>query len=109
MACAYDPMSQKVMIFGGWNGLWLRDTWTYDGTTWTEVFNPVSPSRRAGHAMAYDAVEHVVVMFGGWDGHQYLDDTWLWDGATSTWTQVVPNRALLPVDHATQLEVDNEL
>jgi len=36
--------------------------------------------------MAYDEVTHQVVMFGGYDGSSYLGDTWVWDGATSSWS-----------------------
>jgi hypothetical protein len=100
MACAYDPVSQKVVMFGGWDGLWLRDTWTYDGTTWTQVQSSISPGPRAGHGMAYDAVERVVVLFGGFDGTACHSDTWLWDGASSTWTQAAPDQPLLELTGA---------
>jgi hypothetical protein len=37
--------------------------------------------------MAFDRRTNKLVMFGGFDTNQYLQDTWLWDGAASTWTQ----------------------
>src|SRR5437762_6158578 len=40
--------------------------------------------------MAYDAVSKKVVLFGGWMGTAVLGDTWLWDGATMTWTRARP-------------------
>ena len=40
--------------------------------------------------MAYDRASRKLVLFGGYDGTQFLGDTWLWDGATSTWTQANP-------------------
>lgn len=87
-AMAYDPVSQRLVLFGG-GGVKqnLNDTWTFDGTTWTEMVTPVAPPRRNGASMAYDRITHKMVMFGGFDVNQYLGDTWLWDGATSTWTQ----------------------
>ena len=43
--------------------------------------------------MAYDRNIRKVVLFGGYNGSQYLGDTWLWDGATSTWTQAKPTHS----------------
>jgi hypothetical protein len=40
--------------------------------------------------MAFDRVTRELVLFGGFDGTHYLGDTWLWDGATSSWTQAHP-------------------
>src|SRR3982750_535832 len=87
----YDAVSQKVILFGGYNGRsYLNRTWTYDGTTWRRVFTPLAPSPRANAQMAYDQVSRKVVLFGGYNGTSYLRDTWLWDGATSKWTQAAP-------------------
>ncbi len=89
-AMAYDPVSQKVVLFGGEgdNGN-LNDTWTFDGTNWTQVTTPVAPPVRNGATMAFDVPTQKLVMFGGFDVHKFLKDTWVWDGATSTWTQMV--------------------
>ena len=43
--------------------------------------------------MAYDRRTHKAVLFGGYNGRQDLGDTWLWDGTTSTWTQVTPGHS----------------
>jgi hypothetical protein len=33
----FDAANQKVMLFGGWDGRQpLGDTWTWDGSDWTE-------------------------------------------------------------------------
>ena len=93
MACAYDPVSQKVVIFGGYHSTsYLQETWTYDGSTWTLESPRVSPPARAGSSMAYDEVTHQLVLFGGYNG-TYLGDTWLWDGSTSQWTNANPPNA----------------
>ena len=35
----YDAVSQKVILFGGYNGRsYLNGTWTYDGTNWTTFY-----------------------------------------------------------------------
>ena len=45
-AMAYDPVSKKVVMFGGFNDTtYLNDTWTWDGTTWTQA-------KHAGSAFA---------------------------------------------------------
>ena len=90
-ASAYDPVSKKIVIFGGTDEVdQFSDTWTFDGSTWTQVDTSVSPGPRADAAMAYDTKTQKLVMFGGFVGLTLLNDTWLWDGATSTWTQASP-------------------
>ena len=90
-ASAYDPISKKVVVFGGYNanGL-LNETWTFDGAAWQQVKTSVAPSARRSASMAYDLRTHRLVLFGGSTGFALLRDTWLWDGATSTWTQANP-------------------
>jgi len=91
VAMTYDPVSQKTVLFGGYDGRgYLKDTWTFDGSVWTRVKTPTAPPARANAQMAYDIPTQRVVLFGGYNGRQYLGDTWLWDGATLTWTQATP-------------------
>src|SRR5438105_15651547 len=69
---AYDPVSRKVVLFGGFDGTsYLNDTWTFDGTNWTRVTTPVAPPVRVVGAMAFDAVTRKLVLFGGYN-HSYL-------------------------------------
>jgi hypothetical protein len=79
------------VLFGGVGKTFLNDTWTFDGTTWTQQKTRVSPPARTASSMAFDKRTNKLVMFGGFNGKAteagYLRDTWLWDGATSTWTQ----------------------
>lgn len=51
LAMTYDPISGKIIAFGG-----------FDGT---------------GAQMTYDSVIQKIVLFGGFDGTNYLGDTWL--------------------------------
>jgi Galactose oxidase, central domain len=91
LAMTYDQVSQKVILFGGFDGRgYLNDTWTFDGTTWTQVTTPTAPPPRANGQMAYDLRTRKVILFGGYDGQSDLGDTWIWDGLTSTWTQALP-------------------
>jgi hypothetical protein len=89
-AMTYDPVSQKIVMFGGLGANSnLNDTWTFDGTNWTKVNTAVAPPVRNGATMAYDKTTQKLILFGGFDTSTYLQDTWLWDGATSTWSQAV--------------------
>src|SRR5579864_3984439 len=97
-AMAYDPVSKKTVLFGGWDGsTHLKETWTFDGTTWTKQKPSVAPPARAGASMAFDRKTRKLVLFGGFDGANYLGDTWLWNGATSSWKQAHPSSSPTPV------------
>jgi hypothetical protein len=77
----------KAVLFGGHDGANFTDsTWTYNGTTWTQVAIPGSkPSPRSSAAMVYDSVRNICVLHGGQNATGPLADTWTFDGAT--WTQ----------------------
>ncbi|WP_201391755.1 kelch repeat-containing protein [Ktedonobacter sp. SOSP1-52] len=91
---AYDAAIGQLVLFGGFAtgaNSPLNDTWTWDGTTWTQ--HPgMAPSARMNASMAYDAATHTVVLFGGDDMGApipLLTDTWTWDG--TAWTQEHPS------------------
>lgn len=90
---AYDAAHRQVVLFGGHDCSstppcpMFNDTWTWDGTTWTEQHPQRSPPARDGAAMAYDASQGQVVLFGGSAGSA-LGDTWTWDG--QEWTEQAP-------------------
>jgi hypothetical protein len=83
-AMAYDSGRGRVVLFGGYDGSALGDTWEWDGSTWEQVAS-TGPSSRQYPAMAYDAARGRVVLFGGFHLGP-LADTWEWDG--TRWTQV---------------------
>jgi N-acetylneuraminic acid mutarotase len=90
-AAATATLHGTVVLFGGSPNVdasppaaVLGDTWTWDGTAWTQQ-NVTGPSPRAGAAMA--TLGNTVVLFGGGDEHFHqMTDTWSWDG--STWAQL---------------------
>ena len=91
LALTYDPVSGKIIAFGGFAGTsYLNDTWSFDGTSWAQIATQSAPPARAAAQMTYDSVTQKVVLFGGYDGTNYLGDTWLWDGSTLQWTQATP-------------------
>lgn len=79
---AYDAAAGNIVLFGGESstGTYYDDTWTWDGTTWTQQFPPVSPPARNVMGMVYDAATQTVVLFGGINSAGHLGDTWTWDG-----------------------------
>jgi hypothetical protein len=100
-ATAYDLVSQKIVLFGGFNATsYLNETWTFDGITWTQRSTPVALSPRSGAMLAYDFPTGQLVLFGGYDGVQFLGDTWLWDGRTSTWKLASPTSSPQPMSGA---------
>jgi hypothetical protein len=96
-AMTYDGASQKILLFGGFDGANLfGDTWTYDGSTWVQITPPVSPPARMDATMAYDAPTNRVILYGGSGSAPQLGDTWIWNGANSTWTQSVTTGSPAP-------------
>ncbi len=91
---AYDAATSNVVLFGGndsnFNTHALNDTWTWDGTTWTQQHPATSPPARGSAVMAYDAATSNAVLFSGVNSNvtQVFNDTWTWDG--TTWTQQHP-------------------
>ncbi len=91
-AIAYDAGRKTVVMFGGLfvASRALDQTWTWDGTTWTQMRPATSPPARFNHGMTYVAATHSVVLTGGArstpdEGFRALTDTWTWDGVT--WTR----------------------
>jgi hypothetical protein len=90
-AVAYDPVSGAVVVFGGQGAFpnaILGDTWTWDGSQWTQQHPAASPTPRHLALMAYDPSSKKLLLFGGLTSAGWSTETWSWDG--STWTQLSP-------------------
>jgi len=96
---AYDSATSQLILFGGEGGnptigangiTGLNDTWTFNGTTWTQLKPTASPSARYDASLAYDSATSQLILFGGIsaDGSTFYGDTWNWTG--TTWTQLKP-------------------
>jgi hypothetical protein len=113
---AADPANGTVVLFGGLAegncdvSTCSNQTWTWDGTQWTQQTPKHSPPPRNGAAMAYDPATRTVVLFGGWNydasvfppNVAYLGDTWTWNG--KDWTEQRPARS--PGERLTALVTD---
>jgi hypothetical protein len=80
----YDSRREVVVLFGGYDGIGLGDTWEWDGRDWRPRQSPSAPSPRFHASMAYDSHRGVSVLFGGYTNGG-TDQTWEWDG--HDWTQ----------------------
>ena len=97
-AMTYVPSTDTTLLFGGnIDTLGLpgtrqvyeaSDTWSWDGTDWTELHPATSPPPRYDASIAYDAARDEVVLFGGSRIGFAKNDTWVWDG--ETWTEKHP-------------------
>ncbi len=87
---AYDPATDQLVLFGGYNGsAWLADTWTWTGTTWSQLAPATSPTGRTAASFGYDSSSGQMLLFGGQAAASTYDqDTWTWSG--TTWTALSP-------------------
>jgi hypothetical protein len=89
----YEAADGQVVLFGGGFHRLLGDTWTWNGTDWTEQHPAHAPAPRRAMSMAYDEADGRTVLFGGETGSDpfFPRDTWTWDG--TDWTEQHPAHA----------------
>src|SRR5438034_5219113 len=85
-AMAYDPVRNRIVLFGGENDRWqwLNDTWVYDvaSNTWANVTPAASPPPMIeGPRMVYDSVVDRVLLFGA----AGIAQVWSYDPSGNTW------------------------
>jgi hypothetical protein len=90
----YDSINNRVVIYGGYltkNPFeFLNGTWTYSfkENLWTRINVAVDPGPRGATAMAYSPDHKVILLFGGMNTQGRLDDTWVFDCGTESWTKI---------------------
>ena len=105
----YNNHFRKVIVFGGINpesGVQIQaETWIYDPLvdTWTNMSPLTQPVKRFSHSMVYDSSSDRVLLFGGYDKTDNIspfriDDTWIYDLSTNTWTEKSPSTNPSPRD-----------
>ena len=93
----YDPVRDRMVVFGGSNGSLLNDVWALSlagSPVWTKLAPAgTPPSARYEHTALYDPVRDRMVMFGGWDG-TLRNDVWTLSlSGSPAWTQLAPSGA----------------
>ena len=69
---AFDPATGQLILFGGFDGAYQNDTWSWDGTTWTQLFPATSPPGRYDATMAFDQATGQLILFGGTNAVDFL-------------------------------------
>lgn len=91
-AMVYDAAHNRVILFGGYSGTYLSDTWAYDPatSTWANR-NPTNhPTGRESAGLAYDAFNGTTVLFGGTSSAGFEVDTWEYSYTDNQWYQTTP-------------------
>ncbi len=86
-AMAFDANSGQAVLFGGRNNfpfVYFSDTWTWDGTNWSQASPATHPPAGYTIPSAWDPDVGQVILWGP----SSLDGTWTWDG--SSWLQLTP-------------------
>jgi len=90
----YGGAAGRIILFGGWTGAAVKaDTWTYGSATnaWANMTTSSGPAGRMDHAMAYHSGAGKIVLFGGYTDAGFNAETWVYDLASNTWTNVTPS------------------
>jgi hypothetical protein len=87
---AYDPVSGKIVMHGGYGTEYLNETWVYDvgANVWTEAKPWPAPSPRGGHAMVHIG-QGKLLMFGG-EFQPASGETWIYEVQANAWTKLNP-------------------
>jgi putative cell wall-binding protein len=101
----YDAATKQVVMFGGTSqgcgtppgqagflGA-IADTWTWNGSIWTQQHPATVPQNEEGGCAAYDTQTQQYIMYGGYGPFETGpgdpdDETWEWTG--NNWTQLTP-------------------
>ncbi|MBI1796522.1 MAG: hypothetical protein HY076_08035 [Candidatus Eisenbacteria bacterium] len=103
-SAAYDPVRDRVIVFGGQAGNSLNDVWELrlsPALEWHPIFpGGVGPNGRSQQSMIYDPDHDRMIVFGGAD-QSFHSDLWaLWLSGGTGWarlwsTNVGPSNRLL--------------
>jgi hypothetical protein len=92
----YDPQGQRMIVFGGYDGVHYSDVWAMSLTpgseSWSQLFPTGNqPTPRGRHFSTYDPLHHAVIIGFGYDGGSLYDDVWALDLNTLSWSCIVPS------------------
>jgi hypothetical protein len=103
-AMVYDSKNKVTLLFGGQTGSYsegtnMNETWAYHfaKNLWEKLSPKDQPARRLQAQACYDSVNGVMLLCGGHanvypkrDAGEWFDDTWAFDFAANTWTEMSP-------------------
>lgn len=92
----YDPLSDRMVVFGGCTGSWLGDVWALEFSsnppTWHQLTPAWGPTPRCEHTAVYNSIDSTMVVFGGYTGG-IVNDVWklsLNPARPRVWAQLQP-------------------
>jgi hypothetical protein len=87
MSIAYNPISQRTVLFSGSTGVYFTDTWEYNSATnvWTDKTPAASPAPRYGQTLFFNPDSGKVDVFGS-SSNADNEDLWEWNG--TAWNEV---------------------
>jgi hypothetical protein len=87
----YDWADGYVLLFGGYTGVPLGDTWTFENGQWQRLLTDDAPGGRYVAMMTYDFLDQYVLLFGGYNTTSgvYYSDTWSFKGGQ--WSGLSPD------------------
>ncbi len=107
----YDAIQNKTYLFGGNDGIiYFNDVWAFDGTNWSQVtVSGTSPVARTLHVMATNTTENKLYLFGGRavSGSE-LADLWVFDPASSSWTEITATGPVARQAHGLTYDVGKQ-
>jgi hypothetical protein len=94
--------TDKVLLFGGYNGAYYNDTWVYDVSddTWTDMV-PIGdrPSPRHSGALAPIFGTDSVILFGGSTLSGLSNETWIYSFNSNVWARFFPFPAPVAMEY----------
>ena len=96
-AGVHDPVRNRMVVFGGWDGVNSLGTTRALNLGASPAWAPVAtaggpPAGRYAHSMVYDSVRDRMLVFGGRDASpNYFGDVWALSlSGSPTWNQLTP-------------------
>ncbi len=95
MGAVYDPVLQRMLIFGGYNGSYLNDVWELSlgsSPAWAGLTpSGTPPAGREGVTAIHDPIGRRMIAFGGYGNGVRRNDVWsLSLDGDPVWTQLAP-------------------
>jgi hypothetical protein len=93
-SAVFDPVENRMVVFGGWGSSYLGDIWAFDldTETWSDLTPPSgpAPAPRLTPASVYDPFEHRMLTWSGQGQGTFFNDVWEFDLAGNAWALFSP-------------------